>query len=66
MLPRWGRALSRLNRINGLQKSNELVKKESSLFLFRDYAKVAAAVEPNASSDIIKPEVRELLIVSCS
>lgn len=52
MLPRWGRALSRMNRINGLQKKNE-----SSLFLFRDYAKVAAAVEPNASSDIVKPEV---------
>ncbi|XP_057796334.1 uncharacterized protein LOC131012397 [Salvia miltiorrhiza] len=57
MLPRWGRVLSRINRINSIQKSSELVKKESSLFLFRDYAKVAAAVEPNAKSDIIKPEV---------
>ncbi|XP_057806701.1 uncharacterized protein LOC131021504 [Salvia miltiorrhiza] len=57
MLPRWGRVLSRINRINSIQKSSELVKKESSPFLFRDYAKVAAAVEPNAKSDIIKPEV---------
>ncbi|XP_042058321.1 ubiquinol-cytochrome-c reductase complex assembly factor 1-like isoform X1 [Salvia splendens] len=57
MLPRWGRVLSRINSINSFQKNSEFVKRESSPFLFRDYAKVAAAVEPDAKSDISKPEV---------
>lgn len=57
MLPRWGRVLSRINSINSFQKNSEFVKRESSLFLFRDYAKVAAAVEPDVKSDISKPEV---------
>ncbi|KAG6420650.1 hypothetical protein SASPL_117185 [Salvia splendens] len=58
MLPRWGRVLSRINSINSFQKNSEFVKRESSLFLFRDYAKVAAAVEPDVKSDISKPEVK--------
>lgn len=61
MLTRWSRVLSRINRISSFQKDSEFEKK-SSLFLLRDYAKVAAAVEPDAKSDISKPEVWEPLI----
>lgn len=54
--------MSRINRISSFQNSNELLRKESSLLLFRDYAKVAAAVEPDAKNEISKPEVWESLI----
>ncbi|KAL1567343.1 ubiquinol-cytochrome-c reductase complex assembly factor 1 [Salvia divinorum] len=58
MWPRWGRVLSRINRSNCFLEKCEFVKREeSSLFLLRHYAKVAAAVGPETKSDITKTEV---------
>ncbi|GFP80970.1 ubiquinol-cytochrome-c reductase complex assembly factor 1 [Phtheirospermum japonicum] len=58
MMPRWGRVLSQLTRVSKLQR-NELASRDLYALSFRNYAKVsaAAAVEPSAKPDTIKPEV---------
>ncbi|KAL2227259.1 UNVERIFIED_CONTAM: Ubiquinol-cytochrome-c reductase complex assembly factor 1 [Sesamum indicum] len=57
MSPRWSRIFSHISRISNLQRSSELVRGDLSVFPLRNYAKVAAAVEPNFKSDTNKPEV---------
>ncbi|KAH6831983.1 ubiquinol-cytochrome C chaperone family protein [Perilla frutescens var. hirtella] len=52
MLARWSRALSCVKRVSSFEKGQD-----SLTFLFRDYASVAAAVEPNAKSDTDKTKV---------
>ncbi|KAG8381568.1 hypothetical protein BUALT_Bualt06G0135100 [Buddleja alternifolia] len=59
MSPRWSRFLSHINRVSNLQRNNnsEFVKRDVSVLSFRNYAKVAAVVEPNVKFDTHKPEV---------
>ncbi|KAL0287977.1 UNVERIFIED_CONTAM: Ubiquinol-cytochrome-c reductase complex assembly factor 1 [Sesamum calycinum] len=54
MLPRWSRVFG---QISNLRRSTEFAWRDLSVFGFRSYAKVAAAVEPNADCDANKPEV---------
>ncbi|KAK4407570.1 Ubiquinol-cytochrome-c reductase complex assembly factor 1 [Sesamum angolense] len=54
MLPRWSRVFG---QISNLRRSTEFARRDLSVFGFRSYAKVAAAVEPNADCDANKPEV---------
>ncbi|KAL0400995.1 UNVERIFIED_CONTAM: Ubiquinol-cytochrome-c reductase complex assembly factor 1 [Sesamum latifolium] len=57
MPPRWSRIFSHIGRYSNLQRSSELVRRDLSVFPLRNYAKVAAAVEPNVKSETNKPEV---------
>ncbi|XP_011080574.1 ubiquinol-cytochrome-c reductase complex assembly factor 1 [Sesamum indicum] len=54
MSPRWSRVFG---QICNLRRSTEFARRDLSVFEFRNYAKVSAAVEPNAECDTIKPEV---------
>ncbi|KAK4431692.1 Ubiquinol-cytochrome-c reductase complex assembly factor 1 [Sesamum alatum] len=59
MSPRWSRFVSRISRISNLNRSSELVRRDLSVFPLRNYAKVAAAVEPNVKSETNKPEIHK-------
>ncbi|KAL0321686.1 UNVERIFIED_CONTAM: Ubiquinol-cytochrome-c reductase complex assembly factor 1 [Sesamum calycinum] len=54
-----GRIFSHISRISNLQRSSELVRRDLSVFPLRNYAKVAAAVEPNVKSDTNRPEIHK-------
>ncbi|KAI3458352.1 hypothetical protein Pfo_015015 [Paulownia fortunei] len=57
MLPRWSRVFNHISRVSNLQRNTELVRRDLSVFSFRNYVKVAAAVEPSLKGDTNKPEV---------
>ncbi|XP_073143973.1 uncharacterized protein [Henckelia pumila] len=62
MLPRWSRVVGRIWRANNSHNSLEVVRRDFPLCVFRNYVKVAAAVESNVAhstetTGIVKPEV---------
>ncbi|XP_051138495.1 uncharacterized protein LOC127256501 [Andrographis paniculata] len=57
MLPRWRRVFSHINRVSHLQSRNGSALRDVAVSSYRNYSKVAAAVEPNGNDDNIKPEV---------
>ncbi|KAL3834678.1 hypothetical protein ACJIZ3_009414 [Penstemon smallii] len=59
MLARWSRVLNNINRVSNLQRNGEIVRRDLSLFSFRNYAKVASSAEPHVadSTDKLKTEV---------